>query len=333
MSDSRFGGSLGEGRPADDLVLPFRTVRSGVIGRLVRLGPVVDGILGRHAYPESVSRVLGEAVALTTLLGSSLKFDSGPGGRLILQTKSDGPLGLLVVDFEEPGRVRAYASFDKERIEKGAIAGGRLLGTGHLVMTIDPGGSLDRYQGIVPLANDTLATAAHTYFRQSEQIPTYLRLAVARQYTAPAARGGGHGAWHWRAGGLLIQYMPRIEEGAESDSDDDRRLLIGEDDDRWVGTRMLASTVEDHELLDPTLSPEALLYRLFAEEGVRAHPAIPLLERCHCSRDRVGTLLSSFGTGDLEDMREADGAITVTCEFCNAKYRFETDEIAGTRAS
>ncbi len=332
MAESRAGGSAGDHRLADDLVLPFRTVRSGVIGRLVRLGSVVDGILGRHAYPDPVSRILGEAVALTALLGSSLKFDNGPGGRLILQTKTDGPLGLLVVDFEEPGRVRAYASFNKERIGTGrgaASNAGEILGSGHLAMTIDPGGNLDRYQGIVPLANDTLAAAAHSYFRQSEQIPTYLRLAVARQYTGSAARAEGHAGWHWRAGGLLIQYMPRVEAGNEEQPDDDGRSLIGEDDDRWIGTRMLASTVEDHELLDPTLSPEALLYRLFAEEGVRAHPAIRLQDRCRCSRDRVGNVLGSFAGAELKDMREPDGAITVTCEFCNTKYRFETDEIAG----
>lgn len=308
---------------ADDLIMPFRTVRSGVFGRVVWLGPVVDSILRRHDYPEPVSRVLGEAVALTALLGSSLKFDSAFGGRLILQTKTDGPIGLLVVDFEEPGRMRAYASFDKARVEalgrEARDKPGRLLGTGHLAMTIDPGGNLDRYQGIVALDGGSLSDAAHTYFRQSEQIPTLIRLAVARHYAA--------GSWQWRVGGLLVQYVPPVEEGAVAD-DDDEHVLVGEDDERWTGARMLAATVEDHELLDPTLTPDRLLYRLFAEEGVRAFPVIGVEEHCRCSRARVGKLLETFGAGELEDMREPDGAITVTCEFCNAKYRFENEAAA-----
>src|SRR5690606_29212619 len=188
-------------KTADDLIMPFRTDQSGVFGRVVRLGPVIDSILNRHEYPEPVSRVLGEAVALAGLLGSALKFDTDFGGRLILQTKTDGPINLLVVDFEEPGRVRAYASFEKDKVEALGRAArdepGRLLGTGHLAMTIDPGGHLERYQGIVELNGCGLSDAARIYFRQSEQIPTFLRLAVARHYAG--------GTWQWRAGGLLVQ--------------------------------------------------------------------------------------------------------------------------------
>jgi len=322
MSERQSLAAAVEPRRSDDLIMPFRTNRSGVFGRVVRLGPVIDSILNRHDYPEPVSRVLGEAVALTTLLGSSLKFDSAFSGRLILQTKTDGPINLLVVDFEEPGRVRAYASFNEDKVEAlGRSAReepGLLLGTGHLAMTIDPGGHLDRYQGIVALDGSGLSEAAHTYFRQSEQIPTFLRLAVARHFAG--------GRWQWRAGGLLVQYVPPVEEGATSD-DENEEVLLGEDDERWTSTRVLAETVEDHELLDPTLTPERLLYRLFADEGVRAFPAVGLEERCRCSRDRVSKLLGSFGAEELQDMREADGAITVTCEFCNTKYRFETEEI------
>lgn len=323
MAERRTLAAAGGQQVADDLIMPFRTELSGVFGRVVRLGPVIDSVLCRHDYPEPVSRVLGEAVALTALLGSSLKFDSAFDGRLILQTKTDGPIGLLVVDFEEPGGVRAYASFDKARVNSlGRTAltePGRLLGTGHLAMTIDPGGHLERYQGIVALDGSGLSEAAHAYFRQSEQIPTFLRLAVARHYAG--------GSWQWRAGGLLVQYVPPVEEGASSE-DENEHALVGEEDERWTGTRTLAATVEDHELLDPTLTPERLLYRLFAEEGVRAFPAVSLKEHCRCSRERVSNLLGSFGASELEDMREPDGAITVTCEFCNAKYRFQTEEIA-----
>ncbi len=324
MPESHGPAGTGGSPVADDLIMPFRTVRSGVIGRLVRLGPVVNNILSRHDYPEPVSRLLGEAVAMTALLGSSLKFDTAFEGRLILQTKTDGPVNLLVVDFEEPGQVRAYASFDKEKIQALGTAAreepGRLLGHGHLAMTIDPGGSRDRYQGIVALSGGTLGDAAHTYFRQSEQIPTYIRLAVARHFA--------HGTWQWRAGGLVIQYMPPVEERAADFRDDEDPGLLGEEDERWNDTRLLAATLEDHELLDPTLSPERLLYRLFADVGVRALPVLPIKEHCRCSRERVANLLASFGKPELEDMREEDGAITVTCEFCNTKYRFEDRDIA-----
>ena len=326
MPDRHAPAAASGSTSVDDLILPFRTERSGVIGRLVRLGPLVDGILNRHDYPEPVSHLLGEAVAMTAVLGSALKFDSAFEGRLILQTKTDGPVGMLVVDFEEPGHVRAYASFDKERV---AALGkdahhepGRLLGKGHLAMTIDPGGSMDRYQGIVPLEGGSLGDAAHTYFRQSEQIPTYIRLGVARHFAG--------GTWQWRAGGLLIQYMPPVDaaEHLARDDEDDGGRLLGEDDERWTGTQILASTLEDHELLDPMLAPDRLLYRLFADEGVRAFSAIPLKEHCRCSRERVEKLLQTFGAEELQDMKEDDGAISVTCEFCNTKYRFAGGEIA-----
>jgi len=308
----------------DNLVLPFRTVRSGIAGRVVRLGKVVDTILGRHDYPPEVSRVLGEALALTALLGTALKFD----GKLILQTRTDGALDFLVADFEVPGRLRGYASFDAGRIE--ALAGegactvtDKLLGRGHLAMTIDPGGDMDRTQGIVGLDGESLSAAALTYFRQSEQLPTFIRLAVARHYLAGAS--GAAGSWQWRAGGLLLQHVtpeggaprPAVEGAGE-----ERGLLVGEVDDHWQRVTMLAATVEDHELLDPMLAPERLLFRLFHEEGVRVFETRPIEEHCRCSRERVGAMLASFPEADLTDMREADGAISVTCEFCNTTYRF-----------
>ena len=186
-----------EAAPQDDLVLPFRTVRSDVIGRVIRLGPVVDTVLSRHAYPEPVSHVLGEALALTAMLGSALKSEA----KLILQTKTDGPLDFLVADFVAPGKLRGYASFDKADAglaeTKGRGDQGALLGKGHVAMTIDRGVDKDRYQGIVALDREQLVDAAPTYFRQSEQLPTFIRLAVARHYGAAAAEGPR--VWHWRA--------------------------------------------------------------------------------------------------------------------------------------
>ena len=208
--------------PSDDIVLPFRTVRSGVIGRLVRLGPAVDEILSHHAAPNAVSQTLGEAVALTALLGTALKID----GKLTLQTKTDGLLDFLVVSYEPPGRLRAYARYDKKRV--GAdddIAQGELIGSGHLAITIDPGEEMERYQGIVALTGEGLGEAALTYFHQSEQLPSFVRLAVARHYTA--GEKGAPGRWQWRAGGLMIQHLARTG-GTEPALDEDvwrRRAL------------------------------------------------------------------------------------------------------------
>lgn len=306
----------------DDLVLPFRTEKSGVSGRLARLGSVVDEILSRHDYPEPVGETLAHAIALTALVGSGMKFD----GKLILQTKTDGPLGFLVVDYEAPGRLRGYASFDAERtkamIASGAIDQGKLLGNGHMALTIDPGGRMDRYQGIVALATEPLADAAHTYFRQSEQLPTLIELAVARQFS-PVSK-----SWTWRAGGLMLQYVSPQGGNERSRAEEEAGLVAGENAEDWQRAVMLARTVEDHELVDPMLAPDRLLYRLFHEEGVRAHTALPMSGYCSCSADRVETMLKSFNTADLADMREADGAIAVTCEFCRKTYRFAGSDLA-----
>jgi molecular chaperone Hsp33 len=307
---------------ADDLVLPFRTDTSGVTGRLVRLGPLVDEVLSRHDYPQPVSEALGHAIVLAGLLGSAIKFN----GRMILQTKTDGPLGFLVVDFESPGRLRGYAAFDAARTAAHIASTpgdqGRLLGSGHMALTIDPGGQMDRYQGVVALDAEPLVDAAHTYFRQSEQLPTFIRLAVARHYDAAAK------SWTWRAGGLMLQYVsPQGGIAQPTAENEEAGQLFGEDADDWQRAVILARTVEDHELLDPTLTPDRLLYRLFHEEGVRAHDAVPLDGYCSCSATRVETLLKSFGAAELADMKEADGMIAVTCEFCRSTYRFRQEDL------
>jgi molecular chaperone Hsp33 len=312
--------------PADDLVLPFRTVKSDVIGRVVRLGTAIDTVLSGHSYPEPVSYALGEALALTAMLGSALKTQ----GKFILQTKTDGALDFLVADYVSPGNVRGYANYDKKDAVLAKAQGrgdqGALLGSGQVAMTIDPTGDKNTYQGIVAIEREPLVQVAHTYFRQSEQLPTFIRLAVARHY----GPGGPQSApvWRWRAGGLLIQKLPRAG-GMRSPLSDEARdaSLEGEDDEDWNRTRHLAATVEDHEMLDPTLSPERLLYRLFHEEGVRVTPSTPVAAVCRCSRERIQLFLERFGPDELADMRETDGAITVTCEFCSRKYRFGAGEI------
>ncbi len=295
-------------------------------GRIVRLGPAVDTILTRHDYPAAVCHALGDALALTAMIATALRFDSGADGRFIFQTRTDGPVGLVVVHYDAPGRLRGYAAHTLEKSAGDASAGrgnqGSLLGKGTMAMTIDPGGDLDRYQGIVPLEGQTLLEAAQTYFRQSEQLPTYIRLALARIYA--------NGRWSWRAGGLMLQHIPREggsqpPPGLSAEEFDDS--LEGDFDENWRRVRLLAETVEDHELLDPTLTPEQLLLRLFHEEGVRVTEPLPLAAECRCSRERIQTFLERFGAAELVDLREPDGAITVTCEFCSTAYRFEEGSV------
>ncbi len=317
--DGDYGrGAWGTGADKfNDYVLPFQLEASGARGRLIRLGPAVDEILNKHAYPEQVLLLLGEAVTLTAMLGAALKFD----GKFILQTQSNGPVSFLVVHYSSPGHIRGYASYnpgDFVRAVNGAAKPKTLLGDGHLAMTIDPGAGMERYQGIVALKGSTLADAAHEYFDQSEQIPTFIRIAVARHYTGPGAGVPGH--WTWRAGGLMVQKL--TAEGGRPRGDEVLPPTTVESDDDWRRALALAATVEDHELLDPALPAERLLYRLFHEEAVRAFEAAPLDAQCNCSRERVENMLDQFSPEELEGM--ADGnVITVTCEFCNTNYQFD----------
>jgi molecular chaperone Hsp33 len=308
---------------ADNLVLPFEVKPLGIRGRVVRLGSVVDDILSRHDYPAPVSGMVAQSVALSALLGSTLKFQ----GKFILQTKTEGPVNMLVADFVSPNGVRGVARYNKVSVaELGAspteIA---LLGDGYLAMTVDQGAEMDRYQGIVPLGQGTLTDAAHTYFAQSEQIPTRLHLA------AGPLQVKGDKAAHWRAGAILIQHLPReggisrtpvssgdVPEGLEEE--------VQEHDD-WVKARMLLDTVEAHELLDPSLTAEELLYRLYHEDGVTVYPPLNLQRHCTCSKETVGDMLRNFPEQDRTDMIE-DGAIKVVCEFCSTPYVFSPSEFA-----
>jgi molecular chaperone Hsp33 len=314
--------------PIDDAILPFEVAALDLRGRVVRLGDAVDRVLSGHDYPLPVAKVLGEAIALTLLLGSALKF----AGRFILQTQSDGPVRMLVVDFTTPDKIRACARFDRDRVEaaiaKGEAGPGALIGSGHLAMTIDQGPEMSRYQGLVALAGGSLEDAAHEYFLRSEQIPTRVRLAVAEELSA--GRGGTR--HRWRAGGMLLQFLPKAAERARrvdldpGDVPEGIVLEVPPEDDAWVEGRALIETVEDIELIDPDLSSERLVYRLFHQPGVRVFRSAPVQAECSCSRQNVSNMLKSFSQDDRDHMVE-NGVITVTCEFCSESYVFEPDEI------
>ena len=311
---------------ADDTILPFAVAPLDLRGRVVRLGPALDDILSRHRYPPPISKLLGEAVVLTVLLGSALKFD----GRFILQTKTDGPVRMLVVDYRSRGRVRACAQFDSAAVDKlaGGAGAGALLGRGHLAMTIDQGPEMSRYQGLVALAGGSLEDAAHEYFLRSEQIPTRVRLAVAEELR-PIVGGAHH---RWRAGGMLLQFLPKKAErmrGPDLDPGDAPKGTpphVAQVDDAWVEGQSLIATVKDIELIDPDLSSERLLYRLFHEHGVRVFRSLGVEAKCSCSRTSVTNMLKSFSKDEREHMVQ-DGVISVTCEFCNTRYVFAPAEV------
>ncbi|GGK35900.1 Hsp33 family molecular chaperone [Salinarimonas ramus] len=318
MTQTQFDG-------ADDIVLPFAVEALDVRGRVVRLGDAVDTLVNRHGYPDAVARVVGEAAALTALLGSALKFD----GRFQLQTKTDGAVEMIVVDYDAPDRLRAFARFDADKVAATGADSGALLGQGHLAMTIDQGPSTSRYQGIVPLEGQGLEEAAHQYFRQSEQIPTRVRLAVAEELTGGETRA-------YRAGGLMVQFLPTSPErqrqaelppGDIPDGHPAHAAGAASEDDAWVEARSLVDTVEDHELIDPALSSERLLFRLFHERGVRVFEGQGIREACRCSRERVMDVLTRFDADERREMVADDGRVQVTCEFCSRKYAFDPSEI------
>ena len=227
--------------------------------------------------------------------------------------------------FQAPDRLRAYARYDVARLKDGQNSGA-LLGKGHLAMTIDQGPDMSRYQGLVALDGGSLEDAAHEYFLRSEQIPTRVRLAVGEEF-----RGGEGGRHHWRAGGMLLQFLPKSPDRARQadlhpgDAPEGTVTHTVAEDDAWVEGQSLISTVEDVELIDPGLSGERLLYRLFHERGVRVFAPLPLQAKCSCSRDAVSSMLKSFAPKDRAEMVK-DNKVVVTCEFCSSVYEFTPQE-------
>jgi molecular chaperone Hsp33 len=273
----------------------------------VRLGQAVDEIHAGHDYPEPVANLLGETCALAALVGSNLKFD----GRLIVQAQGDGPVRYVVADYDTEGHLRGYCRFDEAEVAAASQGFSRpgaktLLGDGVFVMTLDRGPDFERTQGITPIEGESLSLAAEHYFQQSEQIPTKVRLAVGAVTTDAGTA--------WRAGGARIQLI----------AGDDAR---GSTEEAWDRSRALFQTLGDDELIDPTVAPETLLFRLFHEDGVRLEDARALQAVCRCSRDRIGAVLASFGPEERAGMVEDDGKIRVTCEYCATVYELEPEEI------
>lgn len=304
-------------------VVPFFLPGRPVRGRLVRLGPLADALLGRHDNPAVVSRLAGEALALVAGLASALKFQ----GSFSLQAKGDGPVSMLLADCTDSGALRFHARVDPERMP--ALLGAdpaplarTLLGNGYMAFTVDQGEHMERHQGIVAIEGDTLSAMAGHYFETSEQHACFIRLFCRRTDSG------------WRAGALVLERIAAeggIDPGRELDNailDQNRMARSETDDESWLTATALAATLSEDELLDDTLLPEDLLFRLFHEEGVAADRPRALAYGCRCSRAKLAGILEGFPAGDLDEM-QVDGDIVMTCEFCALDFRFPRDSVGG----
>lgn len=312
----------------DDIAGVFRTLESGVGGRFVRIGPALDAILAAHDLSEPAARALGEMLALAALLGA----DMSAGGQLIVQSQTDGVVPVIVADVSANGDLRGYAqdnvaTAQQQPDEAGArkghgqttrVSSSDVVGAGKIAITLRADDQTPPYQSVVALdAGDVIDQAVARYFADREGVATLLRLAVSRVVTRGA---DGVPTTSWRAGGLLLQKADDAQDEDGSEAHD--RL--------WDSARLLAETVEDHELVDPGLTTDRLLLRLFHEEGVQVLHVGDIQSVCRCSRERLGMVLKSFAGQALDDMKEADGTIEVRCEFCAKQYRFAPEELERT---
>jgi molecular chaperone Hsp33 len=277
----------------------------------VRVTNTLNDILSRHDYPAPVASLLGEALTLSALLAGMLKYS----GTFTLQTKGDGIVPLLVADITNDGALRGYAKVDPEKYaaaaQGGALAamnGREMLGNGYLAFTVDQGSSVERYQGIVELQGESLADSIRHYFRQSEQLQTGIAVAVGRDETG------------WRGGAIMVQRLPG-EGGAAPAARDEMTA------DDWRRSMMFLATVSDEELVDPSITPHRLLFRLFHEEGVRVYDAKTLSRGCRCSQARVRSILQSLDGEALKEFA-TDGKVDMTCEFCNQTFWVGLSELA-----
>ena len=297
--------------PADDVIQPFQVDALDAHGRLVRLGAAVDRILSQHAYPEPVSILLGEALAMTAALAGALKFE----GTFSTQIQGDGPVRLLIADFSTDGAMRAYAGYDADAVaarapasRPGAIGDAGLFGAGHMAFTIDQGGDVDRYQGLVGLEGATLADCAQAYLTRSEQLRADIRCASVRW---PEPEGGAC----WRAGCLLVQQVPAGDGRAD---DDGVRAA------NWTETLALVGRLKRVDLADPLAVPPALIAPLFPGRDIRLYRARPLRFECRCTAARAARVLDALGPDERADL-VVDGRIEVTCDYCNTRYLFDPD--------
>lgn len=331
---------MSEATPPDgsDTVLPFQLDRLDVRGRIARLDTAIDTILTQHDYPTPISGLLAEATLLTVLIGQTMKLRD----RFSIQARGKGAVTLLATDYfaprreGDPARIRAYAGYDKAAFAESGLEGLALLGEGVMGVTIDQGSGQQPYQGITPLSGETLAECMEIYFAQSEQIAT--RFAVTSAFASEPGRAPG-----WRAGGVVIQHMPKaspLMPGADAAAPGDTPsgtdgLMSAEDvaalggvPDDWNTAALKLATVEAHELLGPHVAPDALLLRLFHEDAPRVYAPQAVAFGCTCDAGALRALLSRYDDDALADMAE-NGHIIADCQFCGAHYSFALEDLAG----
>lgn len=293
---------------SDDFVLPFEIERTGLRGRMVRLGPALDLVLKRHDYPPVISQLLGEALVLACCLSSTLKLDNGV---FTLQVRGGGgPVRMLVADITSDGEFRGYVGFDADEldVDERHVSAAQLFGGGHVAFTVDQGEDFERYQGIVELQGESLSDSVHHYFRQSEQIATALKTACGLD---------SHG--HWRGTAVMVQKLP--DEVILRAPPEDVADMV-ETDEGYRTAAILLGSATQAEMMDPELSAEELLLRLFHEDGVRVYDKRAAYSGCRCKLDRVENVLRQFGRDRVDEFK-VDGVVTVTCEFCTKERVFD----------
>ncbi len=312
----------------DDTVLPFQLDASDIRGRVARLDGVLEQVLKQHDYPPVIEALVAEMALLTALIGQTMKLR----WKLSLQVRGSGAARLIATDYYgptddgQPARIRAYASYDADRLDHDADPFSH-VGNGYFAILIDQGEGTAPYQGITPLAGGSLSACAQTYFAQSEQIPTRFALTYGRSQTPGEAA-------HWRAGGVMLQHMPKASPFATGDggSGEDGLLeavdLLSDDEgENWTRANVLLDTVDDLELIGPSVTPTDLLVRLFHEEGPRVYDAQPITFGCTCSEDRVRQSLSIYSAKDIATMTTDEGTVTADCQFCGAHYVFAPETL------
>ena len=308
----------------DDTVLPFQLDRSDIRGRVARLDGVLGEVLRQHTYPPQIEALVAEATLLTAMIGQTIKLR----WKLSLQVRGKGPARLIATDYYgptldgEPARIRAYASYDADRLDPAAAPFSQ-IGEGYLAVMLDQGNDMVPYQGFTPISGASLSDCAQTYFAQSEQLPTRFAVTFGKSQTPGKPP-------RWRAGGIMLQSMPAVSGAvaAEAGSGEGGLLshvdiLAGDEAENWNRANLLLDTVEDIELIGPTLSPTDLLVRLFHEEQPRVFDATPVRFGCSCSADKVRSAMSIYSQSDIRTMTTTAGLVTADCQFCGAHYEFD----------
>ena len=310
----------------DDTVLPFQLDSSDIRGRVARLDGVLEEMLKQHDYPPLIEGLVAEMALLTAMIGQSMKLR----WKLSLQVRGEGAVRIIATDYYaptddgEPARIRAYASYDKDGIDPTADAFAQ-IGKGYFAILIHQGEDMTPYQGVTPIAGGSLASCAETYFAQSEQLPTKFALSYGLSQMAGEEQ-------HWRAGGMMLQQMPKSsivdapsgEEPVREDGLTDPLDFLDEvDGENWTRATVLLDTVDDIELIGPTLAPADLLVRLFHEEKPRVYDANQIRFGCTCSEDKVRQSLSIYSAKDIATMTTDENTVTADCQFCGSHYVFD----------